>query len=127
MAKKFRRLLNRHIQHVGDALAFVVNLQRLAVVAFALADLARHIHIRQEVHLDLDDTLALTGFAAPTLDVEGEAARLVAANARLRHLGEEFANAGEGIGVGRGIRARRAPNGRLVDIDDLIQVLECPR
>jgi len=36
----------------------------LAVVALALADVALDVDIRQEVHLYLDDAVALAGFAA---------------------------------------------------------------
>ena len=87
-----QRLLDGHVEHVGDGLALVVDLQRLAVVALALAGLAGHVHVRQEVHLDLEHALALADLAAPALDVEGEAARLVAAQPRLRHLGEDLAD-----------------------------------
>ena len=73
------RLLDRHVEHVGDRLALELHLQRLAVVALALADVAGDVDVGQEVHLDLDDAVALAGLAAAALDVEGEAPRLVAA------------------------------------------------
>ena len=107
-------------------LALVLHLQRLAVVARALADLARDVDIRQEVHLDLDDAVALAGLAAPALDVEGEAARLVAAQLGFRQSGEEVADLGEDAGVGGRVGARGAADGRLVDVDHLVQVLACP-
>jgi hypothetical protein len=37
------------------------------------------IDVGQKVHLDLDDAVALTGLAAPALDVEREAAGQIAA------------------------------------------------
>jgi hypothetical protein len=74
-AEEARGLLDRHVQHVGDRLALEDDLQRLAVVALALADVAGDVDIRQEVHLDLDDAVALAGLAAATLDIEGETAR----------------------------------------------------
>ena len=40
--------------------SFVFHLQRLPVVPLALADLARHIDVRQEVHLDLQDSVAVS-------------------------------------------------------------------
>jgi hypothetical protein len=76
------------------------------------------------VHLDLDDAVALAGLAAAALDVEGEAAGLVAARLRFRQAGEPFADRREGAGIGRRIRARRAADRRLVDVDDLVDVLE---
>ena len=64
------RFFDRHAEYFGDVLALVEHLKGFAVVALAVADIARHIHVRQKVHLDLDDAIALAGFAATTLDVE---------------------------------------------------------
>ena len=63
-------LLDRHVEHVGDGLALEVHLERLAVVAGAVADLARDVDVGQEVHLDLDRAVAGAGLAAAALDVE---------------------------------------------------------
>src|SRR5205823_12445573 len=62
--------------------------------------------------------------AAAALDVEGEAAGLVAARLALGQAGEPVADHGEGAGVGRGVGARRAADRRLVDVDDLVELLE---
>ena len=122
--KKLGGFLDGHVEHVGDALALEQDLQRLAVVALALADVAGDVDVGQEVHLDLDDAVALAGLAAAALDVEGEAAGLVAARLRFGQAGEPFADRREGAGIGRGVRARRAADRRLVDVDDLVDVLE---
>src|SRR5215469_17660245 len=71
--------LDGHVEHVGDALALEQDLERLAIVALALADVAGDVDIRQKVHLDLDDAVALAGLAAAAFDVEGETSGLVAA------------------------------------------------
>src|SRR3954451_23898312 len=118
------RFLDRHVEHVGDALALEQDLQRLAVVALALADVAGDVDVRQKVHLDLDDAVALAGLAAAALDVEGEAAGFVAARFRLGKAGKPFADRREGTGIGRGVGAWRATDRRLVDVDDLVDVLE---
>ncbi len=68
--------------------------------------------------------LALAGLAAPAVHVEREAPRLVAAHLALGQLGEQLADLVEQAGVGAGVGARRAPDGRLVDVDDLVQVLQ---
>ena len=81
--EELERLLDRHLEHVGDRLALEADLERLAVVALAVALLARHVDVRQEVHLDLDLAVAAADLAAAALDVEAEAARLVAARPRL--------------------------------------------
>ena len=122
--EEVERLLDRHVEHVGDRLALERHLQRLAVVALALADVAGDVDVGQEVHLDLDHAVALAGLAAPALDVEREAAGLVAAGLRLRQAGEPFADRRERAGIGRGVRARRAADRRLVDVDHLVEVLQ---
>ena len=104
--------------------ALVLDLQGLAVVARALADLALDVDIGQEVHLDPQDAVPLAGLAAPALDVEGEAPRLVAAHLRLGQLGEQVADIGKDAGVGGRVGARRAADRRLVDVDDLVELLE---
>ena len=97
--EEVERLLDGHRQHVGDRLALEAHLERLAVVALAVALLAGHVDVRQEVHLDLDLPVAAADLAAPALDVEREAARLVAARARLLR-------ARRGRGCGRTARCR---------------------
>src|SRR5260221_10574843 len=77
--EKFSGFFHRHVEHVGDRLALEQNFQRLAVVALALADVAGDVDVGQEVHLDLDDAVALAGLAAAALDVEGKPAGLIAA------------------------------------------------
>ena len=89
-----------------------------------MADLARHVDVRQEVHLDLLDAVALAGLAAAALDVEREAAGRVAVHARFRQLREEVADEVEELGVGGGVRARRAPDRALVDVDHLVDLLQ---
>ena len=80
------------LEHVGDAQAAEPHLERLAVVALPLADLARHVDVGQEVHLDLHEAVALARLAAAALHVEREASRPVAADLRLGQLGEQLAD-----------------------------------
>ncbi len=118
------RMVDRHIQHVGDAITLELHLQGLAVEALAVADITRHIDIGQELHLDAQLTLALAGLAAPAMHVEGETPGLVAAHLAFRQLGEQLADLVEHAGIGPGVRARRAADGGLVDVDDLIQMFD---
>src|ERR1039458_2776151 len=117
-------LIHRHVQHVGDVLAFVIDLQRLAVVAAPIAGLARHVHRRQEVHLDLDQAVALAFLAATAFDVEAEAPRAVAANLGRGQAREEVPDMVEHAGIGRWVAARGAANGRLINDDHLVEILE---
>src|SRR6202034_1673069 len=52
------------------------------------------------------------------------AARLVAARLALGEAREPFADRREGARIGRRVRARRAADRRLVDVDDLVEVLD---
>ena len=92
LGEEGERLLDRHLEHVGDRLALEAHLERLAVVALAVAGLARDVDVGQEVHLDLDRAVALAGLAAAAADVEREAARLVAAHLRLGRQRVELAD-----------------------------------
>src|SRR5439155_25817746 len=78
LGEERERLLDRHRQDVRDRLALEADLERLAVVARALAGLAGDVDVGQEVHLDLDLAVSLAGLAAAAADVEREAAGLVA-------------------------------------------------
>ena len=72
VCKERKRLMNGHVKDVRDRLAVIENLERLTVVALTVADLARNIDVRQEVHLNLDLAVALTSLAAASLDVKRE-------------------------------------------------------
>ncbi len=120
--EKVEPLLHGHRQDLADVLAFVANLQGLAVVAQPLALVAGDEDVGEEVHLDAGDPVAAARLAPAALDVEREAAGLVAADARLRDLREQGPDVGEQAGVGGGVGARGPADGRLVDGDHLIHV-----
>src|SRR5205807_6820048 len=84
--EEVERLLDRHVEDVRDRAALESHVERVAVVALAVALLARDVDVRQEVHLDLDLTVAAADLAAAALDVEREASRLVPAGAGLLRL-----------------------------------------
>ena len=117
-------LLHGHVQHLVDVLALVANVQRLPVVALALALVAGDVDVGQEVHFHLEYPVALAGFAAPALDVEAEAARLVAAGAGLLGLCKQLPDRREQAGVGGGVGAGGAAYGALVDVNHLVQMLQ---
>ena len=118
------RLLHRDVERVGDREAAVLHLERLAVVAAAAARVAGDEDVGEEVHLDAQHAVALARLAAAALHVEREAPGLVAARARVGQAGVELAQEREDAGVRRRVRARRAADGRLVDRDDLVDVVE---
>ncbi len=125
--EKRQRILDRHVEHFLDVLALEAYLQRLAVVAHAAAHVARHVHVGEKMHLDLDDAVALTRLASPAFHVEAEAAGLITARARLRHGGKDFADGREQPGVRGGIGSWRAADRALIDLDhpiDMVEALE---
>ena len=124
--EEFGGFLNRHLQHVGDGLALVAHFQRFAVVALALAQLARHVDVRQKVHLDLDDAVAPAGFAAAALHVERETPLGVAAHLGIGGHGEQSPDEVEGAGVGGRVAARGAPDGRLINVNHLVELVHAP-
>ena len=100
------------------------HLQGLAVEALAVADIAGHIHIGQELHFDSQFALSLAGFTAPAVHVERETPGLVAAHFAFGQFGIQFADLIEQACVRAGVRARRAPDRRLVNVDDLVEMLD---
>ena len=119
-----QRLLNVHLQHLGDRLALVADLQRLAVEAVPLAHRAGDPNVGQKVHFQLVRAVALAGLAAAAADVEAEPPRLVAAGLRLGQLRVEVANLVEHLDVRGRVRPRRAADRRLVDGDHLVEMFE---
>src|SRR5947199_311836 len=97
--EELERLLDGHLQDIGDRPALEADVERLAVVALAVALLARDVHVRQEVHLDLDLTVAAAHLAAPALHVEREAPGLVSTRPRLLGARKQVADVVEDAGV----------------------------
>ena len=58
------------------------------------------------------------------MEIEAETSGRVAPHARLGQLGKQLADRSEDARVGGRVRPRRATDGRLVDIDHLVDVLE---
>ena len=122
--EKLHGHVHRHVEHVVDVAALVAHLERLAVVAVAAAGPAADIDVRKEVHLDGLDAGAAALLAAAALDVEREAARLETPDLGIGGHLEEFADVREDVGIGRRIGAGRASDGRLIDNDQLVDVLD---
>src|SRR5262249_18793492 len=119
-----RGLFDGLIERVRDRQAAVTDLERFAVVPPAAARLALDVDIRQKVHLDAQDAVALASLAAPARHVERESTRLVATRAGLRQARVEIAQVGEDPGIGRRVRSRGPADRRLIDADDLVDMGE---
>ena len=121
--EKFQPLFDRHLQHIGNGLAFVVHLQRFVIVAMPMAHFAGNVDIRQKVHLHLDRTVALACLAAAALHIEGKTPLIEAANFRLIGLRKHIADEIKHLRVGGRIGTRRAPNRRLINFNHFVELL----
>ena len=104
-------------------LALVVHLQRVGVVPGAVADLAGHVDVGQELHLDLDGAVARAGLAPAALDVEREPAGLIATDLGLGRLREQPPDVVEHARVGRRVGPRSPPDRTLVDVHHLVELV----
>ena len=122
--EKLHGLADGHVQNIGNGSASIGHLEGVPVVPAAAADVAGDIDIGQEMHFDLDDAVAFTGFAPASFDIEGEPARLVAAGPGLGEPGEQVPDMGEDAGIGGRIGARGPADRALIDVDDLVDPLQ---
>src|SRR5882672_1498421 len=116
-------LVDGHHEHVADALAAILDRERLRVEALTAATLAVHTHVGQEAHLDPLQPLPFATLATAARDVEREAARLVTAQPRLGGVGVELANVVPDSDVSRGAGARRLADRRLIDLEHAADAL----
>ncbi len=105
-----QRILHGHVQHLGDVLPPIGDLKGLTIVALPIADLARHIDIRQEVHLDLDLTVTLARFAATMCMIETVRER------RRQRIGDKGALPRTGNAGNDGERAQRNLQGHILQV-----------
>ena len=122
--KKGKGLLHRHIQHIKNILSFIFHIQRLPVVAPAAADFAGHIYIWQKMHLYLDNAIPAAGLAAAAFYIEAEPSLAVALGLGIRGGGKQIPDLVKYSRISSRIGTGRAPYGRLVDGDHLIQLLQ---
>src|SRR5215475_14011426 len=95
ISKETRRFVHRQIEHIGDVLSFVSNLQRLTIVASPVTHFALDVNIRQKMHLDLDQSAAFAIFAATAFDVKTETSGIIAAHSGGGKLREQLSDGSE--------------------------------
>src|ERR687898_1891659 len=73
------------------------------------------------MHFNLDQSVALAGFASAAFHIKTVPTRRITAHARFRQIGVQIANVSEQSSIRGGVRTRRPTNRRLIDVDDLVQ------
>ena len=119
--KQLQRFADLHVQEVRNALALPANFQRVFREPGSAADVARHPHVGQKIHVEPDRAVALAGFTAAARHIETEAARLPAPLLGLGEHREEVADVVPDLHIGCRIAPRRAADRRLVDHDHLVE------
>ena len=89
-----------------------------------LADGARHPDVGEKIHFEPVRAAPFARLAAAPRDVEAESPRLEAPHLRFGQLREQVADQVEQFDVRGRVRAGRAADGRLVDVDRLVEMLE---
>ena len=101
----------------------VLDVEHLRPEALAVALVARHEHVSEELHLDPNLSLAFARLAAAAGDVEREVARRQAASTRVLGRRKQIANRIERFEVGDRVRPRRPSDWRLIDEHDVADEL----
>ena len=117
--EELHSLGDRKIQNLANVFAAVGDFEYFFTVPAAVTLRARGVDVREKLHLDFFKAFAATGLAASAFDIERKCRWRVTAHARQIGGGEKPANGVEDFHIGRRIRARRGPYRRLIDQDDL--------
>ena len=88
-----------------------------------MTHLAVHVDVGEEVHFDGDGSVPGTVLTPAALDVEAETTRLIAAHFCLLGLRKESTDFVKDTGVRGWITPRGAANGRLIDVDNFVEVV----
>ena len=121
-AEKCEGFADGHIEDFGDVAAAVGNVEDFLAVAPAVALAAFHVHVGQELHVDLDVAVAVAHAAAPSFDIEAEVAGRVVARAGFERVGEHGPNLVEGLDVRHRVGARRAADRALIDENHVVDL-----
>ena len=90
-------------KNIINTLTLIFHVQSLTIVTLAATHLTGHIYIRQKMHFDLFDTVALARLTTTALDVKGKSSRLIALCLSISGACKEIANITEKSHVGCGI------------------------
>ena len=115
LPKEFDGLADGHVEHVVDVLAFVSDVENVALEPLPVAGVAHQFQIGHELHFHGNDTCALAFLASSSVSIEGEELRTESHLLGEGLFGKQLANGVVGLHVGCRVRARALANWILVD------------
>ena len=118
------RFVDGHFEDVADGFVIVADFEGSGVVAFAFAGFAVGPGGGEEVHLQLDASVAAAFGAAAGFVVEGKSGGIESAEAGFGELGEELADFVEKFDVGGRAGTGGFADGGLVDFEDGLELFE---
>ena len=124
MFKKFQRLFHRHVQYIINCLSFIFHFQSFSVIAFSSTHFTRYIYIRQEMHLNLNDSISAAGLTASALHIEAESSFFIASRFCIRCCCEQITNQIKYTRICCRIGTRCSSNRRLINVDHFIYLLQ---
>jgi len=101
-----------------------MNLSNEMIVATSSAGLTRDMHVRKKMHLNLLDSIALTGITTSLFCVKAKMSDFVSSSTCLERLGEDFSYFCKYSCIRCWIGARGFSDGHLIDYDDLIELFK---
>src|SRR5262249_53643527 len=107
-----------------DILAFISDLERLTVVAFASTHLAFNVNVGQKVHLDFDQPTAFAVFATAAFHIETNTTCVVTTHPCSGEWSEQVAYWCQRTDGCDRVRTRGAPNRGLVNHNCLINLFQ---
>ena len=119
--KENNTFVYRHFQNVIDGFPFVFHRKRFTVIAFSLADFAGNVNVRQKVHFNAQDAVALACLASAAFHIKGEPSGSVALCLCIVCFCEKVSDVCENAGVCCRVGTGRSADRRLVDVDHLVQ------
>lgn len=122
--KEGHRFFHCHIQHVVNALSFIFHFQCFPVITLSVTDFTRYIDIRQEMHLNLQDSIPAARLTASSFYIETEPALLVASRLCIRRCRKQVTDQVKHSCIRGRVGPRRTPDRRLVDINDFVKLLQ---
>ena len=104
--KKFNSLVDGHVKNIGNGLAFIPDLQSLAVVPFAMTYLTGNLDVGQEIHLDSFIAVTAASFTTSAFHIKGETAWFVASDLGFWEIDKQAADVAKHTRVGGWVASR---------------------